>query len=82
MTDDWGWMAQNPFQLQHVQHLKSTREFHDTGSCVVMATPSGLQVRLMHDLCCARSTAPVAEGLGTGAGLGKPEGLLAGMVHC
>ena len=37
---------QNPFHLQHVVHLKGTREFHDTGPCVVMATPSGLQVRL------------------------------------
>ena len=82
MTDDWGRPVQNPFQLQHVQHLKSTREFHETGSCVVMATPSGLQVRRMPGLRCPRPTAPIAERPVPDAEFGTPEGLLAGGLHC
>lgn len=34
----------NPFQFKHITHLKSARQFDDVGPCVVMATPSMLQV--------------------------------------
>ena len=35
----------NPFEFRHVTHLNSkhTHNFDDTGPCVLMATPSGLQ---------------------------------------
>lgn len=36
--------ASNPFQFKHVQHLAGSLD--DSGPCVVMATPSMLQVRL------------------------------------
>lgn len=35
----------NPFQFKHISHLKSAAQFDDVGPCVVMATPSMLQVR-------------------------------------
>ena len=36
----------NPFVFKHIQHLKSSSHFDDNsiGPCVVMATPSMLQV--------------------------------------
>lgn len=42
--------ASNPFQFKHVQHL--TGSLDDSGPCVVMATPSMLQVRLFVKDCC------------------------------
>ncbi|CAA2995279.1 Hypothetical predicted protein [Olea europaea subsp. europaea] len=33
----------NPFDLKHIFPLKSIDEFNDTGPCVVMARPSGIQ---------------------------------------
>lgn len=36
----------NPFQFKHITHLKSAAQFDDVGPCVVMATPSMLQVGL------------------------------------
>ena len=37
----------NPFQFRHIAHLKSAAQFDDVGPCVVMATPSMLQVGLL-----------------------------------
>ena len=37
----------NPFQFRHIAHLKSAAQFDDVGPCVVMATPSMLQARLL-----------------------------------
>lgn len=34
----------NPFNFRHISHLKSAAQFDDVGPCVVMATPSMLQV--------------------------------------
>jgi Cft2 family RNA processing exonuclease len=34
----------NPFHFRHIMHLKSAAQFDDVGPCVVMATPSMLQV--------------------------------------
>lgn len=46
--------ASNPFVFKHVQHL--TGALDDSGPCVVMATPSMLQVAtlqpIMPQLCC------------------------------
>lgn len=36
----------NPFHFKHISHLKSAAHFDDVGPCVVMATPSMLQVSL------------------------------------
>ena len=35
---------QNPFEFQHITQLNGPQELDDTGSCVVLATPSMLQV--------------------------------------
>lgn len=40
----------NPFQFQHVTHLRSTSQFDDVGPCVVMATPSMLQSGMSREL--------------------------------
>ncbi len=49
----------NPFQFKHISHLKSAAQFDDVGPCVVMATPSMLQVR-----CCrAWGAAATSTGL-------------------
>jgi len=40
----------NPFVFKHVQHLQSSSQFDDVGSCVVLATPSMLQSGLSREL--------------------------------
>jgi cleavage and polyadenylation specificity factor subunit 3 len=51
-TDDCSCVVQtaNPFNLQHVTHLKSASQLDDVGPCVVLATPSMLQSGLSRDL--------------------------------
>lgn len=41
----------NPFNFKHVTHLKSASHFDDVGPCVMMATPSGLQVGATSSMC-------------------------------
>eukprot|EP00195_Chlamydomonas_chlamydogama_P006597 CAMPEP_0202904758 /NCGR_PEP_ID=MMETSP1392-20130828/30978_1 /ASSEMBLY_ACC=CAM_ASM_000868 /TAXON_ID=225041 /ORGANISM="Chlamydomonas chlamydogama, Strain SAG 11-48b" /LENGTH=723 /DNA_ID=CAMNT_0049592553 /DNA_START=19 /DNA_END=2190 /DNA_ORIENTATION=+ len=40
----------NPFNFRHVTHLKNSQNFDDIGSCVLMATPSGLQSGVSRDV--------------------------------
>lgn len=45
----------NPFDFKHIQPLKSIDHFEDSGPCVVMASPGGLQSglsRQLFDLWC------------------------------
>jgi len=37
----------NPFKFEFIKSLKSINAFHDTGPCVVMASPGMLQVRTL-----------------------------------
>ena len=37
-------IVQNPFDFKHITQLNGPRELDDSGSCVVLATPSMLQV--------------------------------------
>ncbi|CAI0375341.1 unnamed protein product [Linum tenue] len=46
----------NPFQFKFIQNLNSIDDFNDTGPCVVMASPGGLQSglsRQLFDMWCA-----------------------------
>ncbi|XP_022864239.1 cleavage and polyadenylation specificity factor subunit 3-I-like [Olea europaea var. sylvestris] len=56
----------NPFDFKHIFPLKSIDEFNDTGPCVVMATPGGLQSGLSRQLfdkwCSDRKNACVIPG--------------------
>ena len=40
----------NPFVFKHIRNLMSVDKFHDTGPCVVMASPGMLQSGLSRDL--------------------------------
>ncbi|CAA3028754.1 Hypothetical predicted protein [Olea europaea subsp. europaea] len=56
----------DPFDFKHIFPLKSIDEFNDTGPCVVMATPGGLQSGLSRQLfdkwCSDRKNACVIPG--------------------
>ncbi|KAL2460520.1 Cleavage and polyadenylation specificity factor subunit 3-I [Abeliophyllum distichum] len=56
----------NPFDFKHIFPLKSIDEFNDTGPCVVMATPGGLQSGLSRQLfdkwCSDRKNACLIPG--------------------
>ncbi|CAI9765313.1 unnamed protein product [Fraxinus pennsylvanica] len=56
----------NPFDFKHIFPLKSIDEFNDTGPCVVMASPGGLQSGLSRQLfdkwCSDRKNACVIPG--------------------
>lgn len=59
---------QNPFEFQHITQLNTPRELDDTGSCIVLATPSMLQVWLACDrtgawlLCMCRRICGLSTG--------------------
>ena len=40
----------NPFDFKHIHNLKSIEQFHETGPCVVMASPGMLQSGLSREL--------------------------------
>eukprot|EP00271_Cylindrocystis_brebissonii_P008932 TRINITY_DN2346_c1_g2_i1.p1 TRINITY_DN2346_c1_g2~~TRINITY_DN2346_c1_g2_i1.p1 ORF type:complete len:714 (+),score=162.17 TRINITY_DN2346_c1_g2_i1:418-2559(+) len=40
----------NPFAFRHIRYLSNIREFQDSGPCVVMASPGGLQSGLSRQL--------------------------------
>lgn len=40
----------NPFEFKHISYLGNTKEFDDSGPCVVMASPGGLQSGLSRQL--------------------------------
>ena len=52
----------SPAQFRHISHLKSAAQFDDVGPCVVMATPSMLQVRPPAGACVGRDAPPPPAG--------------------
>ncbi|KAK9801371.1 hypothetical protein WJX73_002407 [Symbiochloris irregularis] len=50
MNDDIRRAFRNPFEFKHITHLNGPKELDDTGSCVVLATPSMLQAGLSREL--------------------------------